>query len=98
MSEKLYVNANGNLLIADRNNSRVREITFSTGIIETLIGSGASGSTGDGQPARGVHLILSAPGFVTKRVPVDIDQSAWEIFSLGIAQTLGVPFAFSVRE
>ena len=42
--------ANGDVYIADQNNSKIRKITMSTGIINTVIGS-TSGYSGDNGPA-----------------------------------------------
>jgi sugar lactone lactonase YvrE len=46
----LAFDRNGNLLVADSNNNRVRRIDRS-GIITTVAGTGSSASTGDGGPA-----------------------------------------------
>ena len=35
----------GNVYIADTSNNRIRKMTVSTGIITTIVGSGATGST-----------------------------------------------------
>lgn len=47
----IAIDAAGNLYIVDRGNSRIRKITFSTGIITTLAGTGVTGFSGDGGPA-----------------------------------------------
>ncbi len=47
----LLVAPNGDLLIADTLNSRVRKVDPKTGIITTIAGSGEKGSGGDGGPA-----------------------------------------------
>src|SRR5438270_4927187 len=39
----------GNVFIADYNNCRIREVSASTGIINTVAGNGTCGFTGDGQ-------------------------------------------------
>ncbi|MBX5468082.1 MAG: hypothetical protein K6U14_11415 [Firmicutes bacterium] len=41
----------GNLLIADRNNHRIRKVDASSGLISTLAGNGEPGFSGDGGPA-----------------------------------------------
>jgi hypothetical protein len=41
----------GNLYISDNGNHRIRMISKSTGIINTIAGTGATGATGDGGPA-----------------------------------------------
>jgi len=47
----LAVDSANNLYIPDYDNARVRKITASTGIIDTIAGTGANASTGDGGPA-----------------------------------------------
>ena len=42
------VDVNGNLYIADFNNSRIRKVTISTGMISTIVGTGTAGYNGDG--------------------------------------------------
>ena len=54
----MAVDAEGNLLIADRGNRRVRRID-PNGIITTFAGTGESGSTGDGGPA--IEAALDRP-------------------------------------
>lgn len=58
----LALDSNGNLYIADDNNSRVREIN-SAGIISTFAGTGYGGYNGDGIPATSAELY--APDRVT---------------------------------
>ena len=48
--ESIAVDADGNLYIADTENSRIRKVT-NDGVIHTIAGTGASGLTGDGGPA-----------------------------------------------
>ena len=98
LPDKMSIDAAGNLLIGDRNNHRARAIAFGTGIIDTLMGDGSAGSLGDGLPARGVHLILTGPGFVQRRIPVLIQQSQWQILSLSNSQTMGTPFNFQIDQ
>lgn len=53
----LALDKQGNLLIADTQNNRIRKVdTF--GIITTVAGSGAEGNSGDGGPARQAQLDL----------------------------------------
>lgn len=59
----LALDAAGDLYIADKGNNRIRKITFSTGIISTVAGTGTSGSSGDGSPA--LIALLSGPTDVT---------------------------------
>src|ERR1700752_4204587 len=49
--EGIFVDAHGNVFIADTNNSVIREVVASTGIIQTVAGNGTSGYSGDGGPA-----------------------------------------------
>ena len=49
--ELIAVDKKGNLLITDRGNKRVRKINLKTQIIETIIGTGESGYSGDGGKA-----------------------------------------------
>ena len=44
----VFTDANNNIYIADTYNSRVREVNSSTGIIQTIAGTGAPGISGDG--------------------------------------------------
>lgn len=59
--------ATGNLLIADRGNGRVRRISLSSGVIETIAGTGRGQADGDDGPAVEASLtspfgLLGAPG------------------------------------
>ena len=47
----MAIDSDGNLLIADQSNHRIRRIAAATGIITTVAGSGVQGSSGDGGPA-----------------------------------------------
>ena len=53
----------GNVYVIDSSNERVRKITVSTGIIQTVAGSGRQGYAGDGGPA--TQAELSAPHGIT---------------------------------
>jgi uncharacterized protein (TIGR03437 family) len=46
----------GNVYIADQSNHRVRKVTASTGIVNTIAGTGAQGFGGDGGPATSAEL------------------------------------------
>ena len=51
-----FVSALGNVYIADQNNSRIRKVTVSTGIISTIAGSTSVGYSGDGGQATSAAL------------------------------------------
>ncbi|MBE2289001.1 MAG: T9SS type A sorting domain-containing protein [Chitinophagaceae bacterium] len=44
----VFVDKNGDVYIADWGNNKVRKITYSTGIIKTIAGTGVGGYSGDG--------------------------------------------------
>jgi sugar lactone lactonase YvrE len=50
------LDASGNLYIAEAGNARVRIVTASNGIINTLAGNGTTGFSGDGGAANGAEL------------------------------------------
>ncbi len=54
----------GNLYIADTQNSVIREVASSTGIITTVAGNGFPGYSGDGGPARSAQLEFWGPGAI----------------------------------
>jgi len=56
------VDAAGDLYIADTDNSRIRKVAATTGIITTVAGNGAFGYSGDGGPATSADL--NEPGGV----------------------------------
>ena len=47
----IALDGDGNLFIADADNNRVRKVDASTGIINTVAGTGIEGFGGDGGPA-----------------------------------------------
>jgi trimeric autotransporter adhesin len=49
--ESIALDTVGNLYILDTLNRRVREVSAATGVIQTIAGTGVSGSIGDGGPA-----------------------------------------------
>jgi len=53
----------GNLYIADTGNNVIRKIWAATGIITTVVGSGAQGNSGDGGPA--LQAALNSPQGIT---------------------------------
>jgi sugar lactone lactonase YvrE len=52
----LAIDAAGDLYIADTGNNRIRKLAAATGVITTVAGNGARGSSGDGGPAIGAQL------------------------------------------
>ena len=50
------VDSTGNMYIADVVNYRIRKVTYSTGIINTIAGNGINGFSGDGGPATSAEL------------------------------------------
>jgi hypothetical protein len=52
----LATDPSGNLYIADNINNRIRVVSGATGIITTVAGNGAAGSSGDGGPATDAEL------------------------------------------
>ena len=50
------VDASGNVYIADAGNNRIRKIAVSSGMITTVVGTGAAGYSGDGGAATGAEL------------------------------------------
>ncbi|MCH8905119.1 MAG: hypothetical protein IIA45_14530 [Bacteroidetes bacterium] len=55
---EVHVDKNGNVLIADNDNYRIRFINASTGIISTVAGNGSLGFSGDGGAATSAELNL----------------------------------------
>jgi sugar lactone lactonase YvrE len=52
----LGLDNSSNLYIADMNNNRIREVKASTGIINTVVGNGTQGYSGDGGPATSAEI------------------------------------------
>ena len=50
------VDSSGNVYIADSGDNRVREVTVSTGVINTIAGTGTAGYSGDGGAANSTEL------------------------------------------
>ena len=51
------LDSNGDLLIADTGSNRVRRVDAATGIIQTVVGNGYPGYSGDGGPATSAQLM-----------------------------------------
>ena len=58
--QTVAVDATGNIFIADRGNGVIRKVTFSTGFITTIAGSGIFGYSGDGGLATAAKLAYPA--------------------------------------
>jgi trimeric autotransporter adhesin len=56
----IVLDSAGNVYLADSGNARVRKITVSTGIIQTVVGNGTSGFTGDDGPATSPGIFAPA--------------------------------------
>ena len=56
----LAVDSNQNIYIADWTNQRVRKVTFASGIISTVAGTGTAGYSGDGQAATAAQVNFPA--------------------------------------
>ena len=52
------VDDSGNIFIADFGNNRIRKVTYSTGIINTIAGTGIAGYSGDGGMADSAQIYL----------------------------------------
>ena len=73
--DQLAWDADGNLLIADRWNHRIRKVAASTGIINTIAGNGDFFNSGDGGPATEASLSLPVGLAITGgRVYVSTDH------------------------
>jgi hypothetical protein len=63
MPTGIFVDASNNVFIRDGSNYRIRKIDYSTGIINTVVGTGVAGFSGDGGPAISAQInIGSASG------------------------------------
>ncbi len=52
----VFTDSNNNIYIADTDNNRVREVNASTGIIQTIAGTGTAGFSGDGAAATAAQV------------------------------------------
>jgi gliding motility-associated-like protein len=59
---RIFLDPTGNLLIGDQGNNVIRRVNISTGIINTIIGTGVSGYAGDGGLAN--NALLNQPSAV----------------------------------
>ncbi|MGB7727212.1 MAG: hypothetical protein WBL50_04220 [Candidatus Acidiferrum sp.] len=60
----VFVDAHGNLFISDSSDERIREVSVSTGLIQTIAGTGAGGYNGDGILATTAEVYYPAGLFV----------------------------------
>src|SRR5207302_3524548 len=71
-SNGVFVDSSANMFLPD--NSRIREVAGTTGIIQTVAGNGTYGSSGDGGPATSAELYLPlgvyVDGFGNISIPV----------------------------
>ena len=54
--QDVVMEGTGNLFISDQANHRIRKVDASTGVITTVVGTGADGFAGDGGPASAAQL------------------------------------------
>ncbi len=89
--EGVFVDATGNIFIADTGNSRIREVAASTGIITTVAGNGIAGYSGDGNPATSAQLNDPFGVFVDSAEDIfiaDTDNAAIREVVAGTIQTV----------
>ena len=70
----VYLDAAGDIFISDYGNQRVREVSVSTGVIQTIAGTGASGYNGDGITATSAQVSSPGPLFVDSSMNVFISD------------------------
>ena len=63
----LAIDASGNLYITDTDNSRIRKVDMTTGIVTTVVGNGVRGYGGNGGPATAASLRYPSDVAVDKR-------------------------------
>ena len=73
---ELAFDGNGDLLIADRGNHRIRKLDTDTGTITTFAGTGSAGFSGDGGPATAAQLSAPYGVFAASSGDVYIADSA----------------------
>jgi uncharacterized repeat protein (TIGR01451 family) len=59
--QAVVVDPNGNVYIAENQNARVRRVDVTTGLISTVVGTGVSGSAGDGGAATSATIGTNLP-------------------------------------
>ncbi len=60
----IFIDAGGDLYIADSYNNRIRKVVASTGVINTIAGYDSTGYAGDGGPATAARLYVPSSVFV----------------------------------
>lgn len=90
-SINIALDASGNIHIADGDNNRIRRVDISTGIIDTVAGTGVTTDSGDGGPA--VNAGVSGPTGITADHAGNLYFSSWTrvrklIASTGIIETV----------
>ena len=92
--EDLAVAANGDIYVADTGNHAIRKVSFATGLITTVAGTGSPGSSGDGGPATSAKL--KSPSGVSLAANGDVyiaDTSNRKIRKLSAATGIITTFA-----
>lgn len=64
--QAVAVDGDDNIYICDGSNHRIRKITASTGIINTIVGTGTTGSSGDGSIATNAEIYAPGGVFIDK--------------------------------
>ena len=94
----IAVDRDGNIVLADQFNYRVRRIDAVTGIIDTIAGNGVAGASGDGGPARDAQLDGNIDVAIDDagRVYLTDGQRIREIDASGTIRTVaGTTYGFS---
>ncbi len=98
----MWTDGSNNLVIADRFNQRVRQVSAADGKIRTIMGSGTAGYAGDGSSGRGVlvRAVATTSGvtYLAAEASMNVTQSSWQIFNYNTSQTTVSPFGYRVRE
>ena len=97
----VWTDPTGNLIIADSNNARIRQVTIADGTIHTIVGSGNAGYSGDNGPGLGVtvtaQVASGGPGYLPAQVGGRVDASNWTFSNVNTTQS-GPTFTFQVQQ